>query len=220
MKGKICDWKDDKGFGFIISENQSDKIFFHISDIETKERRPKVGDIVNFDLTQDNQKRIKANHVSIKGFSSRNNSSVNQSNVEPVKKNLIDYMAITIFLLSASIGGFIFYETKDLNKLIPFGIIAIITISFLSRQKKPKEKNFTCARCKVSAEFDKRTIEAWNKGVLKIYCSACHQQWLSNQPEIEQPIQFRGSRSGCLGVFAILVILPLMALISVYSWLS
>lgn len=220
MKGKICDWKDDKGFGFIISENQSDKIFFHISDIEKKERRPKVGDIVNFDLTQDNQKRIKAKHVSIKGFPSRKNSSVNQSNIEPVKKNLIDYIAITIFLLSATIGGFIFYENKDLNKLIPFGVIAIITIVFLSRQKKPKEKNFTCARCKVSAEFDKRTIEAWNKGVLKIYCSACHQQWLSTQPEIEQPIQLRGSRSGCLGVFAILVILPLMALISVHSWLS
>ena len=176
MKGKICDWKDDKGFGFIISENQSNKIFFHVSDIETKQRRPKVGDFVDFNLTRDDQQRVKAKNIAIKGLSSRKNILENQSNVEPVKKTILDYIAIIFLLLSTIAGGFTFYQTKDLNKIILYGIVIIVSIIFLSRQKKPKEKNFTCARCKDITEFDKRTIQAWNKGVLKLYCSACHQQ--------------------------------------------
>ena len=220
MKGKICDWKDDKGFGFIISENQSNKIFFHISDIEAKQRRPKVGDFVDFDLTRDDQQRVKAKNISINGLSTRKNILENQSNVEPIKKTILDYIAIIFLLLSTIAGGFTFYQTKDLNKIILYGIFIILSLTFLSRQKKPKEKNFTCARCKAIAEFDKRTIQAWNEGVLKLYCPACHQQWLRTQPETEQPIQIRGSNSGCLGIFIALTILPMLTFIGVYSLLS
>ncbi|MDS4069597.1 MAG: cold shock domain-containing protein [Candidatus Competibacter sp.] len=220
MQGKIFDWKDDKGFGFIISENQSNKIFFHISDIENKQRRPKIGDFVDFDLTRDDQQRVKAKKITIKGLSSRKNILENQSNVEPVKKTILDYIAIIVLLLSTIAGGFTLYQTKDLNKIILYGIVIIVSLIFLSRQKKPKEKNFTCARCKTIAEFDKRTIQAWNKGVLKLYCSACHQQWLSTQPETEQRTQIRGSNNGCLGMFIALTLLPILTFIGVYSLLS
>ncbi len=220
MKGKICDWKDDKGFGFIISENQSNKIFFHVSDIETKQRRPKVGDFVDFNLTRDDQQRVKAKNIAIKGLSSRKNILENQSNVEPVKKTILDYIAIIFLLLSTIAGGFTFYQTKDLNKIILYGIVIIVSIIFLSRQKKPKEKNFTCARCKDIAEFDKRTIRAWNKGVLKLYCSACHQQWLITQPETEQPIRSGGNKNGCLGMLIVITLLPILAYIGIHSWLS
>ncbi len=219
MKGKICDWKDDKGFGFIVPEDQKDKIFFHISDIETKQRRPKVGDFVEFNLTQDNRQRVKAKHITIKGLSSEKNILKNQSNVEPVRKTTFDYIAIIVLLLSITIAGFIFYQTKDLNKIISYGIAAIISLIFLSRQKKPKAKYFTCSRCKVTSEFDRRTIQAWNKGILKLYCSACHQQWLMTQPEDKQPIKIRGNNSGCLGIFIALTILPILTFVSIYSLL-
>jgi len=138
MKGKISDWKDDKGFGFIVSENQSNKIFFHISDIETKQRRPKVDDLVDFDLIRDDQQRLKAKHITINGLS----SIKNKSNIEPVKKSIFDYIAIIVLLLSIISGGFTFYQTKDLSKIILYGIVAIVSFIFLSRQKKPKEKKF------------------------------------------------------------------------------
>jgi cold shock CspA family protein len=31
MKGKISQWNDEKGFGFILSEDGVQKVFFHIS---------------------------------------------------------------------------------------------------------------------------------------------------------------------------------------------
>ncbi|MGK0292331.1 MAG: cold shock CspA family protein, partial [Porticoccaceae bacterium] len=60
MKGKISQWKDDKGFGFIVAEESGEKVFFHISSITTKELRPKIGDSVVFVSTTDNQNRLKA----------------------------------------------------------------------------------------------------------------------------------------------------------------
>ena len=214
MKGKILDWKDDKGFGFILPENGSDKIFFHISDVKTKGRRPKAGDLVNFDITRDARQRIKAKQVAIQGLSATKRT--NQSNVEPVKKTILDYLAIIVFILSIGAGGLLFYQTKDVNKLAPFGVAAVAALLLLSRQKKPKEKNFTCARCKVVAGFDKRTIQAWNKGMTKLYCSVCHQQWLSTQPEPEQFIQRSSGRSGCLGVAIALMLFPAIAFIGLF----
>ena len=222
MKGKICDWKDDKGFGFIVSKNRSDKIFFHISDIKIKERRPKIGDFVDFDLIRDDRQRLKAKCVIIKGLSSRKNGLVNQSNVRPIKRTILDYAAIIILFLSIVIGGFVFYQTKNLNKLVPFGVIAVAVIIVFSRHKKPKEKVFTCARCKAIVAFDRRTISAWNKGISKLYCSACHQKWLITQPELEQPGLIKSNKSGCLGVFMVFTLLPILtfAFIRIFSWLS
>ncbi len=224
MKGKIFDWKDDKGFGFILSEDQSEKIFFHISDVKTKERRPKQGDLVIFDVIRDNKQRLKAKNVAIEGLSSNKNSRLNYSNVEPVRKTTLDYLSGIILFFSISMGAFIFYQTKNLNNFIPFGVAAIIAITLLFRQKKPKESHFTCVRCKVVAKFDKRTVQAWSKGMDKIYCSACHQQWLSSHLEqtthLKQAAQSGGSKSGCLGVFVVLALLPPLTLISAYHWFS
>lgn len=220
MKGKICDWKDDKGFGFIIPDGRSDKIFFHISDMKTKERRPKIADLVRFEIAQDSRQRLRAKNVAIEGLLS---SRINYSNVEPLRKTIFDYLSIIALLFSIGIGGFIFYKTQDLNRLVPFFIFSIVAVTFLFRQKKPKENVFTCARCNIIANFDKRTIEAWNKGIDKIYCSACHQQWLSSQPQqvVQKKVaQSRENASGCLGVLAAFVILPILAFIGIYQWLS
>lgn len=65
MKGKIDQWNDDKGFGFIKLDNGSEKIFFHISSVKTNSRRPKIGDIVLSDSIRDTQQKINAKSVGI-----------------------------------------------------------------------------------------------------------------------------------------------------------
>ena len=49
-KGKLQRWNDDRGFGFIISEDGKDEIFLHISDVKNASRRPVDGDIVIYQL--------------------------------------------------------------------------------------------------------------------------------------------------------------------------
>jgi uncharacterized membrane protein YsdA (DUF1294 family)/cold shock CspA family protein len=61
QQGQVKKWQDDKGFGFIETEN-GDSVFFHINEFKAR-RRPDVGEQVVFTLGQDNQGRMQAKDV-------------------------------------------------------------------------------------------------------------------------------------------------------------
>ena len=50
MKGKITQWHDDKGYGFIQIDNSNKKVFCHISNFVQKQPRPSQGENVSFDI--------------------------------------------------------------------------------------------------------------------------------------------------------------------------
>ena len=63
MKGTIARWFDNRGFGFIDVEGQSNDIFIHVSDM-TGTSTPIVGDEVEFDI-RDTYKGPRAADVKI-----------------------------------------------------------------------------------------------------------------------------------------------------------
>lgn len=65
LKGKVVEWNDSKGFGFISSQRDGSKVFFHISKVKGRNRRPNVGDEVRFDVSMDAQGRCNAHNVTI-----------------------------------------------------------------------------------------------------------------------------------------------------------
>lgn len=221
MRGKITQWKDDKGFGFIVSEDNGEKIFLHISDVKTKGRRPKANDVVLYESTRDSQGRLKAKSVVIEGVvSSSRTYSEKRIHTEPPKKNALDYVAIVLFIGTLAGAAYSFIQSGSIEKLIPAGVILVIAVILLNRQKKPKEKRFSCARCRKISDHDKRTISAWNNGFLKLYCNTCHQKWLADQPKQTQHISVSSRGGGCLGISALLVILPIMVGVGVYQWIA
>ena len=50
MRGRVTEWKDDRGFGFIESEAAGERVFFHISGVVRGAPRPSTGTTVSFDL--------------------------------------------------------------------------------------------------------------------------------------------------------------------------
>ena len=221
MRGKIDQWKDEKGFGFIAPDDGSEKVFFHISTVKSQARRPQVGDIVIYDATRDSQNRIKARAVSIEGVATNSNFQNKHKfkDIEPPKKNVFDYALIFVLLVSLAGFGFVFFKSQRIEEAAPSGIPALVAIALLNRQKKPKDKTFSCSRCNKITEHDARTIKAWNNGFLKLYCTSCHRQWLLDNPT--QVDRSNLSRSGgCLGVFIILAFIPIFAGIGLYLWLS
>lgn len=63
-EGKIVEWNDDRGFGFVQSPRLSDRVFFHIKDFERRGRRPAVGDSVMLSVGQDDKGRERAVTIS------------------------------------------------------------------------------------------------------------------------------------------------------------
>lgn len=156
MKGKVCQWRDEKGFGFIQPENGSEKLFFHISSVKTTARRPEVGDNVLYDQTRDSQNRLRAKAVVIEGVTNASGMSAKSqhSKIEPPRKNAIDYVSILVVLGSIVALGFSFYSTNSIESSWFFGVPAVVGFFILNRQRKPLDKNFTCARCKAVSAFD------------------------------------------------------------------
>ncbi|WP_201565888.1 DUF1294 domain-containing protein [Psychrobacter immobilis] len=76
QQGHIKKWQDDKGFGFIDTE-QGDLVFFHINEFKVR-RRPEVGEQVVFTLGQDNQGRMQAKDVQELSFVQQKMAQKNQ----------------------------------------------------------------------------------------------------------------------------------------------
>ncbi|NOT17740.1 MAG: DUF1294 domain-containing protein [Sulfuriferula sp.] len=65
-QGKIIDWKDEKGFGFVMP-NGDDKAFVHISAFSHRSRRPAEGELITYQLTNDAQGRLQAEKIRFVG---------------------------------------------------------------------------------------------------------------------------------------------------------
>lgn len=76
--GAIAAWKDDRGFGFIRTEsdNKEDDVFIHISSLNNMSRRPRVGDVIHYDLINENGK-TKATNAIIEGVEPFHDTSKN-----------------------------------------------------------------------------------------------------------------------------------------------
>ena len=62
-KGKITNWKDDKGFGFITPYDGGSLVFVHIKSFANRQRRPAVNEIVTYELKPDAKGRVQAERV-------------------------------------------------------------------------------------------------------------------------------------------------------------
>lgn len=56
-KGKITSWNEAKAYGFITPMTGGKQIFIHVNAFSNKSRRPKVGDIVTYDVSTDKNGR-------------------------------------------------------------------------------------------------------------------------------------------------------------------
>lgn len=64
-QGRIVNWNDSEGYGFIEMLGHAHQVFFHISAIQNQNRRPKVNDSVKFTLTEQPNGKLKAERVTI-----------------------------------------------------------------------------------------------------------------------------------------------------------
>ena len=62
-KGKISDWKNEKGFGFICPDEGGKAVFVHISSFADRQAQPMVNQPVSYELKADEKGRMQAINV-------------------------------------------------------------------------------------------------------------------------------------------------------------
>lgn len=65
MTGVIKFYVSDRGYGFIIPDNNTSELFFHVANFKDKEEKPSKGDRVAFDVTE-TKKGLAAINISLK----------------------------------------------------------------------------------------------------------------------------------------------------------
>ncbi|SHF93109.1 Uncharacterized membrane protein YsdA, DUF1294 family [Microbulbifer donghaiensis] len=72
VKGKISNWNDDKGFGFVEPMPGGKRVFIHIKAFTNRQRRPETGEVVTYELSADRQGRPCASKAVLAGDKPRN----------------------------------------------------------------------------------------------------------------------------------------------------
>lgn len=60
IQGRITEWNDPRGFGFITPLEGGDRVFVHVMAFPPGSRRPSPGEYVSFNLGRDEKGRLRA----------------------------------------------------------------------------------------------------------------------------------------------------------------
>lgn len=66
-KGRITEWRDDRGFGFITPARGGDRVFVHVKSFARRSKRPAGNEIVTYVLEHDAKGRPRAARVAFSG---------------------------------------------------------------------------------------------------------------------------------------------------------
>jgi uncharacterized membrane protein YsdA (DUF1294 family)/cold shock CspA family protein len=67
LRGRIADWKDDRGFGFIEPDSGGERVFVHVSSVVRGAPRPSVGDLVTYETRKSPDGKTRAVEVTPTG---------------------------------------------------------------------------------------------------------------------------------------------------------
>ena len=63
LAGRISDWNDEKGFGFVVPNGGGDRAFVHVNELQRGSRRPVLGDLVSYLPSKDQRGRLNAKEI-------------------------------------------------------------------------------------------------------------------------------------------------------------
>lgn len=128
QRGTLKKWDDDRGFGFIKPDQGSKDIFLHINALPRNIRRPKIGDIIIYELKQEKDGKFRAYKASIQGvipvspipkksYSSPSYSSPS-SGLESMLNSIQSILGLVILAIAAIYFSRAFNSTEQSNNNI------------------------------------------------------------------------------------------------------
>lgn len=119
-QGRLADWNDDKGFGFVVPNGGGDKAFVHIKAFARVSRRPVDGDVITYTVARDTRGRLQANAIRFVGETAPVDDRAKPGRFGPA----------FALLFVATLTGTVFTEQLPMNVLLAYA--AVSTIAFIA----------------------------------------------------------------------------------------
>lgn len=125
-QGRITEWRDDKGFGFITPNGGGERVFVHISAIRPASRRPAVNQLVNFERTVDEKGRPNASKVQYA-------SAGKPPAAAPPVRRLPAWPVALAFL--GAVAALVYLGKLPMLVLAVYGVASVVAFGMYARDK-------------------------------------------------------------------------------------
>ncbi|WP_215398058.1 DUF1294 domain-containing protein [Rheinheimera oceanensis] len=127
VKGKITQWDDAKGFGFIQPLLKGERIFVHIKALQNRARRPVIGEVVTYSVGKDDKGRAQANAVTFAG----------EKQVIKAARSSSRWPMLLVAVFSAALAVAFALEKLPLYVIAAYAVISLFTfISYWLDKRK------------------------------------------------------------------------------------
>lgn len=135
FQGRIQQWDDAKGFGFVEPNGGGVRAFAHIKAFKQRSRRPVNGDIIIYEVEQDKKGTLRAHNISLlndyKATRSRTNKQTSQSKRNPIVL-CIFFGVLGLFTMSGQVPSIV---------PIIYGAVSLLTLLFYGIDKSAAKKD-------------------------------------------------------------------------------
>ncbi len=119
-QGRLADWNDDKGFGFVVPNGGGERAFVHIKAFARASRRPIDGDLITYTITRDARGRLQANAIRFAGETPPVDDRAKPGWLGPA----------FALLFTATLAGTVFTDQLPVNILLAYAVVS--TIAFIA----------------------------------------------------------------------------------------
>lgn len=141
LQGKVINWNDDKGFGFVEPNGGGTRAFVHIKAFNSTSRRPVNGELIIYELVSEGNNRHKATNIKfargnkekVKGREPKTNkSSKPQSYILSSVLTVLFCIGLVLAIFSRKLPFFIG---------LAYVLISLITILVYAKDKYSAQTN-------------------------------------------------------------------------------
>jgi uncharacterized membrane protein YsdA (DUF1294 family)/cold shock CspA family protein len=130
--GRITEWHDEKGYGFVVPNGGGERAFVHVKRFERLRRRPEQGDLLSYEVGRDEKGRLAAMRVRIAG-----QPAVAQDNQRALRipHTFLGFIAIAAIALAAWRGWL------PIMALVIYTLMSVATFAYYWRDKRAAQEN-------------------------------------------------------------------------------
>lgn len=134
-QGRIKQWDDVKGFGFVEPNGGGIRAFVHIKAFKQRSRRPINGDIIIYEIEKDKQGSHRAHNISLLKDYKAKRSSTNK-HTSQTKRNVILLSIFCSVLALLTLSG-----QLPVVVSIVYGALSLVTVLFYGIDKFAAKNN-------------------------------------------------------------------------------